>query len=135
MRRALARITPLAALAVLMLGCCGPSSRLSPRGGASFGDAELGRIVGLRSSRTELYLTGTGVTDVGLIHLEGLTDLRELYLSDTAVTDAGLVHLEGLTSLQHLSLSDTAVTDAGRTGPLEPPGEGGLLAGESDGDG
>ena len=36
-----------------------------------------------------------------------------LGLQDTEVTDAGLVHLKGLTQLQVLGLQDTEVTNAG----------------------
>ena len=45
--------------------------------------------------------------------LEGLTRLQRLVLTGTQVTDAGLVHLKGLTGLQELWLGDTQVTDAG----------------------
>jgi hypothetical protein len=53
------------------------------------------------------------VTDAGLTHLRGLTQLRGLYLDSTQVSDAGLVHLRGLTQLKTLDLSNTQVTDAG----------------------
>ena len=56
---------------------------------------------------------GSKVTDDGLVHLKGLTNLQFLSLSRTKVTDAGLVHLKGLTKLQYLHLSDTKVTDEG----------------------
>ncbi len=52
-------------------------------------------------------------TDVGLEHLEGLTQLQQLYLYGTQVTDAGLKHLKGLTQLQQLYLYGTKVTDEG----------------------
>ena len=42
----------------------------------------------------------TQVTDAGLEHLKGLTQLQGLSLSGTQVTDAGLEHLKGLTQLQ-----------------------------------
>ena len=44
-------------------------------------------------------LRRTKVTDAGLVHLKGLTELRGLFLYYTNVTDAGLVHLKGLTEL------------------------------------
>ena len=53
------------------------------------------------------------ITDEGLVHLEGLTNLETLYLNDTQVTDAGLVHLKGLTKLEWLDLRNTEVTDKG----------------------
>ena len=46
------------------------------------------------------------MTDAGLAHLKGLTNL-ELDLSGTQVTDAGLSHLKGLTNLSDLDLADT----------------------------
>lgn len=52
------------------------------------------------------------VTDAGLAHLAGLTNLRQLYLANTAVTDEGLVHLKAL-PLQRVDLFDTRVTPAG----------------------
>jgi hypothetical protein len=61
----------------------------------------------------QLYLHGTQVTDAGLAHLEGLTQLKELRLDGTQVTDAGLVHLRRLTQLQWLVLPGQNVTDAG----------------------
>ncbi|MCY2995297.1 MAG: hypothetical protein NTY19_46660 [Planctomycetota bacterium] len=62
---------------------------------------------------TGLDLSSTKVTDAGLIHLEGLTQLQTLNLGSTSITDAGLAHLKGLTKLQELDLSSTKVTDAG----------------------
>jgi hypothetical protein len=62
---------------------------------------------------TEVYLTGTSITDAGLAHLKGLTNLYVLLLDDTRVTDAGLVHLKGLTKLSYLFLKGTQVSDAG----------------------
>ena len=50
------------------------------------------------------------VTDTGLAHLKGLTNLRELNLSSCEVTDAGLVHRKGLTKLNSLDLWGTQVT-------------------------
>jgi len=61
----------------------------------------------------EVYFSGTEVTDAGLEHVEGLTELQLLDLHGTQVTDAGLEHLKGLTSLKELDLSATQVTDAG----------------------
>ena len=60
-----------------------------------------------------VYLTGTPVTDAGLEHLRGLTQLQLLSLDSTRVTDAGLAHLRGLTQLEVLYLISTRVTDAG----------------------
>ena len=53
------------------------------------------------------------VTDAGLAHLEGLTQLRFLSLGERKITDAGLAHLKGLTELRFLGLSGGEITDAG----------------------
>ena len=62
----------------------------------------------------ELRMTLTSeVTDRGLAHLQGLTNLLELNLMDARITDAGMAYLKRLTSLLELDLSYTKVTDAG----------------------
>ena len=55
----------------------------------------------------------TQITDTGLVHISELTNLEEVNLELTHVTDAGLVHLKGLTNLEHLNLQRTKITDAG----------------------
>ena len=60
-----------------------------------------------------VFLRDTQITDAGLVHLAGMTNLQDLYLTDTQVTDAGLVHLAGMTNLGILFLDETQVTDAG----------------------
>jgi Leucine-rich repeat (LRR) protein len=58
-------------------------------------------------------LSGTQITEFGLVQLGGLTELQTLRLEGTQVTDAGLEHIKGLTKLQILVLHDTQVTDVG----------------------
>ena len=53
------------------------------------------------------------ISDAGLVHLKGMTNLQNLQLLETRITDAGLVHLKGLTGLQTLGLRGTQVTDQG----------------------
>ena len=60
-----------------------------------------------------LFLKGTRVTDAGLKHLNGLSQLDWLDLSDTQVTDAGLANLKELSSLRALDLTGAQVTVAG----------------------
>ena len=60
-----------------------------------------------------LMLSGTQVTDAGLVHLKGLNELGVLQLDRTQITDAGLTNLEGLSELSGLNLSQTLVTDEG----------------------
>jgi hypothetical protein len=62
---------------------------------------------------TSVDLSGTGVTDAGLEHLEGLRNLKTLILSDTKITNAGLEHLKGLTNLGKLLVDYTEVTHEG----------------------
>ena len=61
-----------------------------------------------------LHLGNTQVSDSGLSHLRGLTNLSWLALNDTQVTDAGLAHLHGLPRLQWLWLNGTDVTETRR---------------------
>jgi len=70
-------------------------------------------LVGQLGRLDSLRLTGTAVTDAGLVHLKGLTGLRDLELGNTQITDTGLAHLKGLTELRQLLLFNTPVTDAG----------------------
>ncbi len=89
---------------VSFVGLAGSSVRDSDL--QPFGDA----LKGLRT----LDLSNTQITDAGLEHLKGLTNLYSLRLDNTQITDSGLVHLKGLTNLRGiLWLSGTQVTDAG----------------------
>jgi len=55
----------------------------------------------------------TDVSDKGLEHLAGLSNMEELYLNGTNVTDSGIEHIVRLKSLKHLDISGTGVTDEG----------------------
>jgi hypothetical protein len=87
--------------------------------GQAFNDAgmaQLGTVLGGFTGLevNELALPGTQITDAGLAHLEGESNLRALNLSDTSITDAGLVCLPSLKEhLRSLDLSYTRVTDTG----------------------
>jgi Leucine-rich repeat (LRR) protein len=74
-------------------------------------DASLEQIGAL--PRLAKLRPGERITDSGLRHLAGSSQLRMLDLSCTAVTDAGLEHLKGLTGLERLDLDMAKVTDAG----------------------
>jgi len=50
------------------------------------------------------------LSDEGLKHLAGLTQLRWLCLNRTLITDAGLKHLTGMTGLQDLNLTATEIS-------------------------
>ena len=71
--------------------------------GATIDQDDAGRVIGV-------MLAGPQITDDGLVHLDGLTNLVNLHLRDTAVTDAGLFHLQGLTDLTNLVLSGSRIT-------------------------
>jgi hypothetical protein len=74
-------------------------------------------VVGYKSDDAfksdDAYRDDTTITDAGLAHLKGFTELRGLNLGGTNITDAGLEHLKGLTQLRWLLLGGTNITDAG----------------------
>jgi Leucine Rich repeat len=53
------------------------------------------------------------LTDAGITHLKGLTQLATLQLQHTAMTDAGVASFKGLTELNILELDYTNLTDSG----------------------
>jgi hypothetical protein len=53
------------------------------------------------------------ITDVGLKHLEGMTQLKSLAISGDEITDTGLVHIKNLYQLESLSIWGKQITDAG----------------------
>jgi internalin A len=85
------------------------------------------RHIGRLSHVEKLDLHGPFVTDAGLAHLKGLTNLSSLNIGDryfdcagtinllgtARVTDAGMPYLKGLTKLVFLDLDGTKVSDAG----------------------
>ena len=77
--------------------------------------ARAGKLLGqdLLVDVRSVYLDNTPVTDAGLEHLRGLTQLEWLNLSHTQVADDGLAHLRGMTRLQELLLNDTPLNDHG----------------------
>jgi Leucine-rich repeat (LRR) protein/tRNA A-37 threonylcarbamoyl transferase component Bud32 len=75
-------------------------------------DAGLVHLKGLTNLKG-LQLDAPKVSDAGLVHLKGLTNLKFLNLGETPVSDTGLAHLKGLTNLKGLRLSSAKVSDAG----------------------
>jgi hypothetical protein len=89
------------------------------------GPAKLGPLMGLKL----LYVGGARqqedeegairtfrsdeITDAGLVHLKGLTELRTLSIEGTGVTDQGLQHLVGLRKLTDLYVGGARITDVG----------------------
>jgi hypothetical protein len=83
-----------------------------PRRNPMITDAGLEHLKGL-TNLTCLWLYGTQVGDAGMEHLKGLKKLTRLNLMHTRVSDAGLAKLKNLTHLRGLWLHDTHITDAG----------------------
>ena len=95
--------------------------------GTEFGDEDLVRLLQKHGNRIwGLDLRNTKVTDEGLGHLRGMSNLEQLVLGNddlsgfadihrptSPITDAGLVHLRELPQLMNLNLSGLPVTDAG----------------------
>ena len=74
--------------------------------GASIRRNEQGEVV-------EVVFNFNDITDAGLVHLTGMTNLQTLSLSGSNITDPGIVHLKGLNKLQKLYLMRAKVTSAG----------------------
>ena len=70
---------------------------------------QLSRITTLE----ELDLTGTDLTDQGLLELAVLPSLKILSLGRTEISDAGIAHLSQFKNLESVDLTGTAVTAAG----------------------
>ena len=63
---------------------------------------------------TFVIMSGSNITNEGVVHLRALTNLQSLDLMETQITDAGLVHLKNLTNLKDLSLAGCKnITDSG----------------------
>ncbi len=75
-------------------------------------DAGVAHLAGL-TQLTDLRLQGALVGNAGAKHLSALENLHVLDLSETQIGDQGLKHLAPLRQLSYLSLSKTAVTDTG----------------------
>lgn len=60
-----------------------------------------------------LAVVTPSVTDDGLRHIAGLTNLDTLFLSDSGLTDKAMPALQGLAKLERLYLDRTRVTDQG----------------------
>ncbi len=81
--------------------------------GRSVRDADLQPFGDVFKDLEHLTLNNTQITDAGLEHLKGLSNLFFLRLNSTQITDVGLVHIEGLTKLRWLDLGNTKVSAGG----------------------
>ena len=78
--------------------------------GRPLGDPDLA-IIAQYGSIQKLWLTNTGITDAGLVHLQSMPNLRVLGLARTGVTDAGLPALGNIRSLREVYLYPNRVSD------------------------
>ena len=78
--------------------------------GRPLGDPDLA-VIAQYGSIQKLWLTNTGVTDAGLVHLQSMPNLRVLGLARTNVTDAGLPALGNIRSLREVYLYPNRVSD------------------------
>jgi hypothetical protein len=76
-------------------------------------DKALGCLLQRQKSLIDLSLSGSGVTDTGLIEIGKLEQLECLCLHGTKITDRGLKSLARSQKLNLLDLSDTELSDAG----------------------
>jgi hypothetical protein len=76
-------------------------------------DTGLAHLEGLTNLESFMLRGPNRVTDAGVAHLARLTGLKVLYLEDSRMSDAGLAYLRGLTGLETLNLARTQVGDAG----------------------
>ena len=87
-----------------------PSASLEAEGAMT---DDMLRDVARIETLTSLNLSSSpGITDEGLAHLAGATNLRRLDVTNTNITDRGLAVLASLPHLESLSLAMTNVTDA-----------------------
>jgi hypothetical protein len=107
---------------------------------ADFDDLSLERFANRYGDRIwGLDIRHTKVTDQGLRHLAGLSQLVQLTLGNddmrfnpvvprpiSTITDAGLIHLNGLRQLSNLTIHGLPITDEGLDAIKDLPALGGL---------
>ena len=77
-------------------------------------DEILGTMVELFPQLEEIDLFNCQkITDAGIAHLKGLTNLQNLNLGRINITEAGVAHLAGIMQLKTLKLYHTGITDEG----------------------
>jgi hypothetical protein len=61
-----------------------------------------------------LDISGTSVTDAGLLHLRSIRNLQKLFCLFTQLTDACIPAIAGLENLRELHIMDTEISDEGK---------------------
>ena len=75
-------------------------------------DAGLVHLQGL--IQLKILFPSNGLTDAGLMHVQHLPELQELHMyGNRQITDAGLAYLRDLSQLEYLGLQHTELTGAG----------------------
>ncbi len=79
--------------------------------GTTIRDEDLACLANLKNLK---WLQGVvGVSDAGMMHLAGLTNMERLNVSGSDLTDKGLSYLAGMKKLNHLTVSDGNFTEKG----------------------
>lgn len=76
------------------------------------GDAEMAALARLRHVQI-LSVSGTRVTDAGMVHIRDMTDLRRLGIARTKIGDHGLACAANCKQLEWLGAEESAITSAG----------------------
>ncbi|KAA1256890.1 Leucine Rich repeats (2 copies) [Rubripirellula obstinata] len=71
------------------------------------------RAIGSFHRCEAIDLGGTDISDAGVHHLVGMTNLQYLFLWHTGISDASVDSITNLPQLQILSVYNTAITDHG----------------------
>jgi hypothetical protein len=97
--------------AVLQLLASMPSASLEAEGAMT--DDMLRDVARIETVMSLNLSSSHSITDEGVAHLAGASNLRRLDLTNTGITDRGLAVLAALPHLESLSLAMTNVTDEG----------------------
>jgi len=76
-------------------------------------DETLANVAGLKNLEILIIWDGKNITDAGVKHLVGLTQLQNVGINNTHIGDEALVVFARLPALKHLSLQGNAFSDEG----------------------
>jgi hypothetical protein len=76
-------------------------------------DAGLAHLKGLSNLESFMLRGRNEVTDAGVAHLARMISLKGLYLENSRISDGGLSYLGGLTGLETVNFGGTQIGDAG----------------------
>jgi len=79
---------------------------------ATFKDKDFACLANIKGLQW-LQLWPTELSDAGMVHLRGLTNIERLNIGGPGLTDAGLKCLANMKKLNHLTISDGRFTDEG----------------------